>query len=105
METFQPKEKVCKICGGPHSQYNCTKKVDIGAKKKEYIERLKKGEPGMVEALKEAQKEGSTDIETSKEEQWQKILKGEPEKVEERKRVIREGKPPMAKEGEGLEKK
>jgi len=92
IETSQPKEKICKICGGPHSQYNCTKKVDIKARRKEYIEKLKKGEPDLVETMKEVQREGFSDIETRKEEVREELLEGKPQEVKKRKEELREGK-------------
>lgn len=89
---FQREKSVCKICGGPHPSYACKERVDIEVKRKEYLEKLKKGEPGMVEAMQEAEKEGSTDIEIKKEEARAELLKGRPEEVEKRKKAIFEGR-------------
>ncbi len=102
MEKFKQipqKEKfVCKICGGHHPAYACREKVDIEARRKAYVEKLKKGEPGMAEAMSEAEKEGWTDIEIKKEEAREALLMGRPEEVEKRKKALYEGRPPSRKE-------
>ncbi len=62
-------ERICEICAKAHPTYAHPKKIDLEAQRKTYRKELEKGEPGMVEALKETQKEGmlGVDKETLKE--------------------------------------
>ncbi|MDP1629376.1 MAG: hypothetical protein Q8L57_02030 [bacterium] len=88
----QKEKTACRICGGDHATHVCRERVDVEAKRKEYVEKLKKGEPDVVELMKEVQRKGFKDVETKKKEVREELLEGRPKEIEERKEAIREGK-------------